>query len=118
MDDGLFGFIIFVCIMVASIAYQKRKLAMEETAEEKKSAPTPKVIIKDLTKPRAKATTVKQPKKPTFQPSSDFIGRNNYVKDELKTSNEKPVEKSEYAFDSLDDVKKAVIWSEILKRKY
>ena len=118
MDDGLFGFIIFVCIMVASIAYQKRKLAMEEAAEEKKSAPIPKVIIKDLTKPRTKTTTVKQPKKPTFQPSSDFIGRNNYVKDELKTPNEKPVEKSEYAFDSMDDVKKAFVWSEILKRKY
>ena len=54
MDDGLFGFIIFVCVMVASIAYQKRKLAMEEAAEEEKSAPTPKVIIKDLTKPRVK----------------------------------------------------------------
>ena len=118
MDDGLFGFIIFACIMVASIAYQKRKLAMEEASDEEKSAPTPKVIIKDLTKPRAKATTRKQPKKPTVQPSSDFIGRNNYVKDELKTSNEKPVEKSEYAFDSMDDVKKAFVWSEILKRKY
>lgn len=118
MDDGLFGFIIFVCVMVASIAYQKRKLAMEEAAEEEKSAPTPKVIIKDLTKPRAKTTTVKQTKRPTFQPSSDFIGRNNYVKDELKAPVEKPVEKSEYAFESLDEVKKAFVWSEILKRKY
>jgi hypothetical protein len=118
MDDGLFGFLVFVGIMVASIVYQKRKLAMEEAADEKKSAPIPKVIIKDLTKPRVKTSTVKQPKKPTFQPSSDFIGRNNYVKDELKTPVEKPVEKSEYAFESLDEVKKAFVWSEILKRKY
>ena len=34
MDDGLFGFLVFLGMMVASVVYSKRKLAMEEAAEE------------------------------------------------------------------------------------
>ncbi|MDO4186775.1 MAG: hypothetical protein Q4D30_09900 [Bacteroidales bacterium] len=118
MDDGLFGFLVFLGMMVASVVYSKRKLAMEEAAEEENTAPTPKSIIKDLTKLHKKATAPKPTTKKSFQPSSDFIGRNNYVKDELKTSEEHEEQPSPYAFESMDDVRKAFIWSEILKRKY
>ena len=117
MDDGLLGFLIFFSMMVASIFYNKRKQAMEEAAEQESAAPTPKSIIKDLTKQHKKAAAKPAVKK-AFQPSSDFIGRNNYVKDELKTAEEKAEEPSPYAFESMDDVRKAFIWSEILKRKY
>lgn len=118
MDDGLFGFLVFLGMMIASVVYSKRKLAMEQAAEEENTAPTPKSIIKDLTKLHKKAPTPKPTTKKTFQPSSDFIGRNNYQKDELKTPEEQVEEPSPYAFESMDDVRKAFIWSEILKRKY
>jgi len=122
MDDGLFGFLVFLGIMIASVVYNKRKLAMEEAAEEEGTpAPTPRSIIKDLTKLHKKGTAkpaAKQPTRKTYQPSTDFIGRNNYQKDEMKVPEEKSEGRSAYAFDSLDEVKKAFIWSEILKRKY
>ena len=119
MDDGLFGFLVFLGMMIASVAYSKRKLAMEEASEEGDALPTPKSIIKDLTKLRKKSAAPAKPApRKTYQPTSDFIGRNNYVKDELNTPAENADEPSAYAFESMDDVRRAFIWSEILKRKY
>ena len=121
MDDGLFGFLMFLGIMVASFVINKRKEMLAEAEE----VPLPGGdVVENRPKPRSRvaknAKTSKMAKRATTTPppTSDFIGRNNYQKDELHAATVEHGDRSPYAFDSLDDVKKAFIWSEILKRKY
>lgn len=120
MDDGLFGFLVFLGIMIAGTVYRKRQEAKEEEAANpsQEAAPSLKDIFKEMTKPQPKKPSKKKSHKPDNRPTTDFIGRNNYQKEELRAPEVEQNARSPYAFNSLDEVKKAFIWSEILKRKY
>jgi len=117
MDDGLLGFLIFVGIMIISIVHNKRKEAMEEAA--KKAAPKvpKKVVVQDHTTNKAK-------NKPSFRSQRNTVSMpgdrttssfNRTRKSIIETPEEEP---QDFSFQSLDDVKKGFVWSEILRRKY
>jgi len=120
MDDGFFGFLVFLGIMIAGTVYRKRQEAKEEEAANptQQAAPSLKDIFKEMTKPQVQKPSKKKSHKPDNRPTTDFIGRNNYQKEELRAPEVEQNVRSPYAFNSLDEVKKAFIWSEILRRKY
>lgn len=122
MGDGFVIFLVLMGLFVFKVLPQMKAMQKEQadqTGEEEGSLEFP-------FPPTGTEMTSEEPvKKPKYQtkrttikrPPAEVGIRTPSIDQEMKTTEALP-EETEYALQSPDDVRKAFVWSEILKRKY
>ena len=128
--DGLIDFIIFVAFIGICIFFDKVGDAVKKAKKEAEAGPVT-VNIPPIPQPQKplqpqKAATRKAPKKQdvrSWQQREDLSRRTEFQNEGVRSTTNviQPIEiqqRSEFALDTADDARKAIIWSEILNRKY
>ena len=128
--DGLIDFLIFVGFIGFCIFFDKLNDIMKKT--QKQSSPKPVVVAtppqqKPYQPPHQK-NSVKKAKKvndriSSFKHPSDRNQRMEFKNEGIRSTENimQPIETlqhSEFEMNTAEDIRKAIVWSEILKRKY
>ena len=128
--DGLIDFIIFVAFIGICIFFDKLSNVMKKTQKQLGSGPVTMEIptIPQPQKPIQTKQTVRKTTKGADtrtwpQKREDLSKRMEFQNEGIRSTANviQPIETqqhSEFSIDSADDARKAIIWSEILNRKY
>ena len=127
--DGLIEFILFAGFIGICIFFDKLSNVMKKT--QKQPGPGPVIVeIPTIPQPQKPIQTKQTIRKPTknadlkIRPQREELSKRKEFQNEgiRSTANViQPIEnqqRSEFTIDSADDARKAIIWSEILNRKY
>lgn len=81
--------------------------------------PVQPVIVKPVVEPVSKKTEPKRPDPKPFLDTKEEGKQTIFEKADQKIiADEESVQQSDYSFQSLEDIRKAIVWSEIINRKY
>ena len=117
MSDEIFGFLIFVGIMIISIVHNKRKEAVKQATKKVAPKAPRKIVVHNHTIPTAKSKPASKKQNSSMVMPGDRT--TSAFTSSQKVVTEQPEEETpNFSFQSLDDVKRAFVWSEILQRKY
>jgi hypothetical protein len=128
--DGLIDFIIFAVFIGICIFFDKLSNVMKKTQKHPESGPVtmeiptiPQPQKPIQTKPAVRKTTRNADARVWPQKREDLSKRKEFQNEGIRSTANviQPIEtqqRSEFAIDSADDARKAIIWSEILNRKY
>ena len=128
--DGLIDFIIFVGFIGFCIFFNKINEVMKKAQQQAPSKPVVMNIPpqqKPL-QPSQQKNTAKKVKKVndgmnTYRQSKDITQRMEFQNEGIRSTENimQPIETqqhSEYEMNTAEDIRKAIVWSEVLKRKY
>lgn|GEM_PF-2088029 len=128
--DGLIDFIIFVGFIGFCIFFNKINEVMKKAQQQ---APSKPVVVN--IPPQQKSNQPSQPQKTarkvkkindgmnTYRQSKDITQRMEFQNEGVRSTENimQPLETqphSEYEMNTAEDIRKAIVWSEVLKRKY
>lgn len=127
--DGFIDFIIFAAFIGLCIFFDKFGNAMKKTQKQPETGPV-RMEIPTMQQPHQQPQPQRTVRKTTkgagtknWHNREDLSKRREFQNEGIRSTENfiQPLEiqqRSEYAFDSIDDVRKAIIWSEILNKKY
>ncbi|MBQ6746189.1 MAG: hypothetical protein IJR07_03975 [Bacteroidaceae bacterium] len=127
--DGLIDFLFFAGFIAVCIFFDKINKVVKN-AQKEQEGPKPVIVNIPTQQPRQPAQVKKPAKKvrksepvTSWRQTGDMSQRAEFKNEGVRSTANivQPIEvqpRSEYAIDSAEDARKAIIWSEILKRKY
>ena len=126
--DGLIDFLVFAGFIAACIFFDKINTVVKK-AQKEQEGPKPVIVNIPTQQPQqpAQVKPIKKVRKSepatSWRQTGDMSQRAEFKNEGVRSTANiiQPIEvqpRSEYAIDSAEDARKAIIWSEILKRKY
>ena len=128
--DGLIDFLVFVGFIGFCIFFNK----INEVAKKSQQPSVPKPVVIGSPSPQKSAqpaqqkNTVKQVRRAhegfsTHRQSADISRRMDFHNEGIRSTQTimppiEPQQYSEYEMKTAEDIRKAIVWSEVLKRKY
>jgi len=127
--DGLIDFLVFAGFIAACIFFDKINTVVKKVQKQPEE-PKPVIVNIPTQQPQQPVQKIKPTKKErksepvtSWRQTGDLSQRAEFKNEGVRSTANiiQPIEiqqRSEYAIDSAEDARKAIIWSEILKRKY
>jgi hypothetical protein len=134
--DGIIEFLVIAAVIIVGIVSQNKKSKAEQSTQERPPIPHRPNVGEALPEPKAYdpyeeifiPTTPKKKKKkrtPTpflseepIEEGTPAVTSMRDLGSSVSTETEENAESSEYALNSVDEARKAIVWGEILQRKY
>ena len=129
--DGLIEFVFFVVFVGACILFDKLNDVMKKASPQ--AEPTKPIVVEIPTQPtpsqplKTKNIAKKKAKKiettPSWHQTKDMSQRAEFQNEGIRSTQNiiQPIETqqhSEFEMNTPEDIRKAIVWSEVLKRKY